>query len=141
MVHSENETSTTTRGSTHRTRDISWPVTFARGSGVLSRPRNPWEISSRAIAALTSPTCGRAFVLRVVDATLGRRGWERLGYEPLEHWVRLSLEGFRALVEAFDVVHASGKGWVFGDRPERLGLCPTHRVYLHQAGCILCHEG
>jgi hypothetical protein len=86
-------------------------------------------------------TRDRAFVLRVVAAGLARRGWERLGYEPRGDWIRESLEAFQALVEAFAVEHASGREWAFGARPERLALCPEHRVYLHLEGCVLCHEG
>jgi hypothetical protein len=82
----------------------------------------------------------RAFVLRVIEAALAQRGWERLGYQPREDWIRESLEGFRTLVEAFDVTHACWESWGFGDRPERLVLCPKHGVYLHLEGCVLCND-
>ncbi|MHB1556886.1 MAG: hypothetical protein ACYC61_05320 [Isosphaeraceae bacterium] len=86
--------------------------------------------------------CDREFVLRVIDAAKTRAGWERLGYEPREEWVQACLDRFRAMVESFDLGHAcrSESGvWRYA-RPAHLVLCPVHRVYQHQRGCVLCND-
>jgi hypothetical protein len=84
----------------------------------------------------------RGFVLRVIHAAKARAGWERLGYEPHEEWVQHCLDQFRAMVEAFSIEHADGSEaevWTYG-RPTQLTLCPVHRVYQHEHGCVLCSD-
>jgi hypothetical protein len=83
----------------------------------------------------------RGFVLRAIQAAKARTGWERLEYEPqgMEHFLDL----FQAMVEAFSIEHASESEdaiWPHG-RPTQLMLCPVHRVYQHQEGCVLCNDG
>lgn len=83
----------------------------------------------------------REFVLQGIRAAKARVGWERLGYEPHE-WVQHRLDQFRAMVEAFSIEHAAGSeaaAWRYG-RPTRLVLCPVHRVYQHEHGCVLCND-
>lgn len=84
----------------------------------------------------------REFVLRVIAAARARTGWERLGYEPHEEWVQACLDQFRAMVESFESGHARGSesaAWRDA-RPERLVLCPVHRVYEHRHGCVVCND-
>jgi len=84
----------------------------------------------------------REFVLRVVDAAKARLGWDRLGCEPREDWLLPRLNDFRAMIEAFDIGHAAKSGaavWTFG-RPAQMVLCPMHRVYQHEHGCVLCND-
>jgi hypothetical protein len=78
----------------------------------------------------------------VIGAAKARTGWERLGYEPREEWLQPCLDQFRAMVQAFAIGHASGSEavvWPFG-RPTQLVLCPVHRVYQHEHGCVLCND-
>ncbi|WP_437733293.1 hypothetical protein [Sorangium sp. So ce1335] len=85
----------------------------------------------------------REFILRVIEAAKARTGWERLGYGPREESLQPCLDRFRAMIEAFVVEHACGVDatvWSYGDRPKQLVLCPVHRVYEHEFGCVLCHD-
>jgi len=84
----------------------------------------------------------REFVLQVIDAAKSRVGWEYLGYEPCEDWIKTCLDQFRAMVECFDpaLVYESESTVQTDNCPVELMLCPVHRIYLHQHGCILCND-
>jgi hypothetical protein len=86
----------------------------------------------------------RSFVLEAIDAAKAGTGWERLGFNPREDWVRNALDGFRRLVAAFRVEDAETEAkrvWPWLAPPEVLEQCPRHGVYLHGEGCILCNAG
>jgi hypothetical protein len=84
----------------------------------------------------------KAFVVKVVDAALARRGWERLRYMPRSETIDEALDGFRKLVEAFPaeaVGRPVSEGWVPGSLP-RFGTCDRHGVFLHEHWhCIICN--
>ncbi|KYF74778.1 hypothetical protein BE17_20020 [Sorangium cellulosum] len=85
----------------------------------------------------------REFTLRVIEAAKARTGWERLGYAPREDWIQPCLDQLRAMIEALvveDACRAGATAWSYGDRPEPLVLCPVHRVYQHEHGCVLCND-
>ena len=85
----------------------------------------------------------KEFLLSVIAAASSRHEWGKLGYKPREEWVLKRLSDFDQLVQLFLVEHvlpASECGWQFGEKPSRFELCPTHGVYLHSHGCILCND-
>jgi hypothetical protein len=107
---------------------------FGLGTVGFDMSELPWSLDAFA--------SDRGFVLRVIHAAKARVGWERLGYEPHEEWVQHCLDQFRAMVEAFAIEYAAGSEaavWPCG-RPKRLVLCPVHRVYQHEQGCVLCSD-
>jgi hypothetical protein len=111
--------------------DQGWWVLGAVGVDIS---KLPWSLDTFAV--------DREFVLRVIHAAKTRTGWERLGYEPREERLQQCLDEFRAMVEAFAIEHAAGSEaavWSYG-RPTRLVLCPVHRVYQHEHGCVLCND-
>lgn len=80
----------------------------------------------------------KQFVLRMIDAALARRGWERLPFTPGEERVMPALERLRELVGEV-AWSASQAVWVPSELPAH-GSCEVHRVYLHETGCILCND-
>jgi hypothetical protein len=109
--------------------------TFGIGCVGFDLSELPWSCDSFA--------ADRAFLLDAINAAMGKAGWERLGYEPNEEPVRLRLAAFAALVRAFRLEDASvapERVWLFTDPPEQFALCPTHGVYLHRGGCVLCND-
>jgi len=80
----------------------------------------------------------KRFVLRMIDATLARAGWDRLPFSPGEDRLRPALERLRELVVEVDHVAAPGT-WVPSELPPH-GSCEVHRVYLHETGCIICND-
>lgn len=83
------------------------------------------------------------FVLTVLDAALSKHGWERLPFTPTEEGVfPPPLKRLRELVSTFGREHirpASETDWTPDELP-RNGLCASHRVYLHEFGCIVCND-
>jgi hypothetical protein len=79
----------------------------------------------------------RTFLLAVIDAALGRLGWESLGYSPPR--VAESLAELRELVA---VMRASdiGEGELELDPPSQYPTCEKHGVVLHDLGCIVCNN-
>lgn len=85
----------------------------------------------------------KAFLERVIDGATGRRGWEKLDYEPREDWVIDILRAFGRLLEAVPVTVARDRpdgdpwGLIRRDRAR----CPKHDVFLHAHGCVVCNDG
>lgn len=83
----------------------------------------------------------RAFLLRVVDAAMAQTGWERLSYHPDPERARDNLARLRRLLESLQPTDLEGAdpepplGW-----PDTHARCPRHGVFLHAAGCLLCHD-
>lgn len=85
------------------------------------------------------------FVSRTIAAAREKSGWSRLAYAPHEPWVRQCLDELQVLVAAFSIEHAAPatEVWTYGRkalRPMGFVLCPTHKVYEHADGCVLCHD-
>jgi len=88
-------------------------------------------------------TADRAFLLDVINAAQGKAGWERLGYEPNEWSARSRLAELAALIRALrveDALAGPRHVWRYTDPPVQFALCPTHKVYLHSGGCVLCND-
>ena len=86
----------------------------------------------------------KQFVVQVIDAALARKGWDFLPFTPPEDpgGVIDALRQFRELVVAFtsDLVRPLRDDmWPPDELPSR-GSCEVHRVYLHEAGCIICND-
>jgi len=84
----------------------------------------------------------KRFVIAVVDAALAGSGWERLGFEPRLDGIIPTLKRLREMVVAFPASAIPGPEldeWKPDELPTK-GECEFHRVYLHEAGCILCNE-
>jgi hypothetical protein len=84
----------------------------------------------------------KRFALDLVDAAANKHGWERLPFEPDCDYVTYALSQFRSLVERLRVEHvapATPDHWCSDELPS-LGLCEVHRVFLHEAGCIVCND-
>jgi len=80
------------------------------------------------------------FVLRMIDLALQRHRWNELGYDP--PFVDAQLAALRTLVADFRPdAHASASTWSWRSPPEQLILCDRHRVFIHNLGCLLCHDG
>ena len=81
----------------------------------------------------------KAFLLRTVDLAAREHRWDVLGYRPAlvhEHLAR-----FRPLVEAVSAEHVRpAQTWEWVQPPVAFARCPRHRVYLHEGGCLLCHD-
>ena len=83
------------------------------------------------------------FLLSVIRAARSRHGWSKVGYSPREEWVMQCLSEFERLVQLFlaeHVVPASDQARPFGEKSPRFELCPTHGVYLHSHGCVVCND-
>jgi hypothetical protein len=81
----------------------------------------------------------RAFFLRLVDAALGRHGWDRLRYDPPR--VAGHLGTYREMVSAFTPLPVDAPDW--GDwrlapSPDLLARCRAHDLYQGYFGCRLC---
>lgn len=80
------------------------------------------------------------FVLGVIDLALQRHRWDELGYHP--PFAAAQLDALRTLVAEFRPdADATAGTWSWRSPPERLIMCERHRVYVHDHGCLLCHEG
>lgn len=82
------------------------------------------------------------FVLTVLDAALAKHGWERFPLTSTEEVVFHPLKRLRGLVSTFRREHirpASETDWTPDELPPN-GLCASHRVYLHELGCIVCND-
>lgn len=80
------------------------------------------------------------FVLRMIDLALHKHRWNELGYDP--PFVAAQLGALRTLVADFRPdAHASASSWSWRSPPERLIMCGQHRVFVHDHGCLLCHDG
>lgn len=85
----------------------------------------------------------RDFLIQVIEAAKRKTGWEHLGYEPDEVLLLPCLDGFKTMVGAFSIEHASqseSQIRPFGGKPTQLALCPIHEVYQHLHGCPLCND-
>jgi hypothetical protein len=85
----------------------------------------------------------KEFMLQVIDAAKTKLGWERLFYNPREDWLFTCLGGFYQMVTSFDpqdAITEADSVWRFGKEPVKFELCPVHSIYLHDYGCIICHD-
>lgn len=83
-----------------------------------------------------------AFVLAVIDAALAKHAWDRLPFVPTDESVLPPLTKLRHLVAAFTREHvrpASETDWSPDELPT-YGTCSSHRVYVHETGCIVCND-
>jgi hypothetical protein len=83
----------------------------------------------------------KAFFLRIIDAALGRHGWDRLSYQP--PFAADSLAAYRAMVAQFRPVPVSTASpdwgdWTTAPRPELLVRCLVHGLFQGDLGCRLC---
>jgi hypothetical protein len=82
----------------------------------------------------------RAFVLRTIDLALTRHRWDELSYDP--PFVADQLRALRALVTDFRPdPAATAVTWSWMSPPRQLTLCDRHAVYVHDHGCLICHDG
>lgn len=105
------------------------------GSGVVGFDISelPWQTATF--------NADQDFILRSIDATAEKTGWERLDYEPREDWVSSCLNKFRLMVQAFvfeDARNLESAAWL-GGYPSSVTLCPIHQVYKYELGCVLCN--
>ncbi len=85
----------------------------------------------------------RDFMLQVIEAAKTKLGWERLFYNPREDWLFTCLDGFHEMIASFDLRDAITEYesvWRFGSKHLKFELCPKHSIYLHDYGCIICHD-
>lgn len=85
----------------------------------------------------------KEFLISVIRAARSQHEWSKLGYSPRLDWILDCLSRFEELVQLFLIEHVSPTAeqtWWFGEKPSKFELCPTHGVYLHSHGCILCNE-
>lgn len=84
----------------------------------------------------------KSFLLSVIRAASSQHEWSKLGYSPRAEWVLECLSKFEHLVQIFfpdHMIPAEEQKW-FGERPSKYELCPTHGVYLHSHGCVICND-
>lgn len=87
------------------------------------------------------------FVLRVIDGAREKLRWDVLNYNPTEEFVTFALDRFQNLINLFDEQYINEeayqewqsylKKYGFSENPP---MCQHHAVYLHPAGCVLCHD-
>ncbi|TDD79501.1 hypothetical protein E1293_23175 [Actinomadura darangshiensis] len=83
----------------------------------------------------------KAFLLRVLDLAMTRRGWELLAYDPpfamdYLHRYRAMVDGWPAPIAV--VTPAAREDWRVPPPPAYLAPCPEHGIYQGMLGCRLC---
>ena len=81
------------------------------------------------------------FLFEVIRSAQSKAYWHLLGYQPgREDWVVESLEKFRQLIAHFskERIVPEEKRRSAHNMPSTFLQCPKHKVFVHQAGCILC---
>lgn len=86
------------------------------------------------LAELPAGEAERAFLLRVIDLAATRHRWDVLGYEP--PFAQRFLAELRELVRGFEPATAPPAKTPYPEHRK----CPGHDVYLHEYGCLLCHD-
>ena len=87
-------------------------------------------------------------MLRVIEGSRHKLGWETLGYEPNEEFVAVYLDAFQKLIErmnAEDIIEESLTDWLSeADEkdPIRCGFpkCEIHDAYVNVHGCQVCKD-
>lgn len=84
----------------------------------------------------------RHFVFRVLDRAIRQTGWEKLNYAPNVQRIVGRLEGIRRLVSEYPPPDAGGEtsGRGADQRAAGFGRYPTHGIYLHAHGCLICND-
>lgn len=89
----------------------------------------------------------RDFVLRVIEGAREKLRWDVLDYNPNEEFVAFALDRFQNLINLFDEQYINEEAcqeWQSYLKKygflENLPMCKHHAVYLHPAGCVLCHD-
>ncbi len=82
----------------------------------------------------------RDFLLRMIELALQRHRWETLSYDP--PLVAGHLARMKELVLAYRAEFVEvDKPWEWWSAPRRFDKCAKHAVYVHNHGCLLCHDG
>ena len=93
--------------------------------------------------SMTEFEADKAFLLKLILAAKRQTNWRMLDYEPHLEMATKLLDTLRTLIEAFAVEHINTsktleeRWWFTPAKPE---LCALHKVYMHDCGCVICHD-
>lgn len=90
----------------------------------------------------------KAFMLKVIEGSKQKLGWETLGYKPNEEFALQFLDTFQKLIErmtADDIIDAALTEWLSeadDNDPIRCGFpkCKIHDTYISVHGCQVCTD-
>lgn len=79
------------------------------------------------------------FFLETVDTAIRRHHWELLDYDP--PFAKSQLEDLHLLVELIQIDHVPTENeWDLKWPTSVPEKCQKHEIYLHQYGCLICHD-
>jgi len=81
----------------------------------------------------------QAFLLTTIDLAITRHRWNSLSYDP--PFAQEQLKNLRIIVKnyLFEYVEAA-RLWDWRVELDSFSKCPVHKVYLHEQGCLICHD-
>lgn len=84
----------------------------------------------------------KQFVLRVIESAQSQALWSKLSYTPHTEWVLAALEKFGALIAdlTVDFIRPNWAWCELDNNSPTPTKCPTHDIYLHIAGCVICND-
>ena len=95
----------------------------------------PWKISSFK--------ADKTFLLSLIAGAKEKIGWEKLNYIPSVENAEYYLTGFEKVLNALDASFIDPQQkdyWVNSIIPVDPQRCPKHDCFMHQKGCVICHN-
>lgn len=102
----------------------------------------PWTISGFEAE--------KDFLLKVIENSYLKSGWNLLSYEPYEKGVFHALDEFKKLINLLDISDVNEEKYIewkgMADinpllkTPVGFPKCPKHQIYLHFGGCVICKD-
>ena len=105
------------------------------GAGFDLQQDFPWN--------LTTFEQDRMFLFLLINGARSKTGWSKLSYTPDEERLSFNLDAFENLVKRLDrssINSAVEPCWVNSIVSLHPRRCPQHECFMHDEGCVMCHN-